>query len=61
MLDLILGICDREFNFDDYEKCREWFKQLINEMRQMNYSPFRSEQFNKYRQNIDKLLSDYGN
>ena len=61
MLDLILGICDREFSFDDYEKCREWFKQLINEMRQMNYSPFRSEQFNKYRQNIDKLLSDYGN
>ena len=61
MLDLILDICDREFSFDDYEKCREWFKQLINEMRQMNYSPFRSEQFNKYRQNIDKLLSDYGN
>ncbi len=61
MLNLILDICDREFNFDDYEKCREWFKQLINEMRQMNYSLFRSEQFNKYRQNIDKLLSDYGN
>ena len=61
MLNLILDICDREFSFDDYEKCREWFKQLINEMRQMNYSPFRSEQFNKYRQNIDKLLSDYGN
>ena len=61
MLNLILVICDREFSFDDYEKCREWFKQLINEMRQMNYSPFRSEQFNKYRQNIDKLLSDYGN
>ena len=61
MLDLILGICDREFSFDDYEKCREWFKELINMMRQMNYSPYQSEQFDFYRRNIDKLLSDYGN
>ena len=29
MLDLVLGICDRSFTFDDYEKCREYFKNMI--------------------------------
>ena len=57
MLDLVLGICDRDFSFEDYEKCREFFKNLINELRQMNYSEFRSEKFNAYRETIEKLIS----
>ena len=61
MLDLILGICDREFNFSDYEQCRAWFKEVINVMRQMNYSEFKSAQFEQYRSTLDKYLSDYGN
>ena len=36
MLDLILGICDKTYNFEDYEQCRAWFKELINILRQMN-------------------------
>ncbi len=61
MLNLILDICDRSFNFDDYEKCSAFFKQLINVMRQMNYSEFESEAFKNYRESINKLISDYGN
>ena len=57
MLDLVLGICDREFSFDDYEKCREFFKNLINELRQMNYSEFKSEKFFAYRDTINKMIA----
>ena len=57
MLDLVLGICDREFSFDDYEKCREFFKNLINELRQMNYSEFKSEKFFAYRDSINKMIA----
>ena len=60
MLDLVLGICEREFKFDDYEKCRDYFKQTINVMRQMNYSEFNSDNFNKYREELSKLLQQNG-
>ncbi|MBR5905295.1 MAG: V-type ATP synthase subunit A [Bacteroidales bacterium] len=61
MLDLILEICDRQFDFEDYEKCRSWFKELINVMRQMNYSEYESDSFKKYNESLTKLLSENGN
>ena len=47
MLDLILDICDKQFSFADFEACRDWFKNLINLLRQMNYSPWQSESIPK--------------
>ena len=61
MLDMVLDICHRDLTFDDYEACRDWFKRLINDFRQMNYSPFQGEQFNRYRSEILKMVEDYGN
>lgn len=60
MLDLILDICGRTFEFEDYEKCRGYFKEMINVLRQMNYSEFGSENFNSYREKIQKLLEQNG-
>ena len=59
MLDLILEICAKQFDFDDYEKCRAYFKDMINIMRQMNYSQWQSEKFNDYRNKLDQLLSEH--
>ena len=61
MLDLILEICDRKFQFDNYEICRTYFKDLINILRQMNYSEFHSESFNTYHKELLKLLEANGN
>ena len=52
MLDLVLDICDRDYKFERFEKCVSFFKNLINIMRQMNFSEFHSEQFNKYKQQL---------
>ena len=60
MLDLILGICDRSFDFPDYEKCRSYFKEMINVLRQMNYSQWGSENFDNYRTKLSELLSQNG-
>ena len=57
MLNLILDICDRDFEFEDFEECRSYFNQLINTLRQMNYSQFKSGQFEEYSQQLTKLLS----
>lgn len=60
MLDLVLTLCDIDFDFEDFEKCREFFKELINDLRQMNYTKFHSEEFENYASKIHKLIEDYG-
>ena len=60
MLDLVLDICDREFKFEDYEECRSFFKDMINILRQMNYSEFDSKNFNSYRTKLNNLLEQNG-
>ena len=60
MLDLVLGICDKHFEFDDFEQCRNYFKDLINVIRQMNYSEFESEGFKNYKNQLNKLLEENG-
>ena len=57
MLDMVLNICDREYEFEDFEKCREFFKNLINELRQMNYSAYESEQFWAYNESVKKMIA----
>ena len=56
MLGLIVGICERDSHFEDFEECRSYFKQMINILRQMNYSEFQSDKFKEYQQQLSKLL-----
>lgn len=60
MMNLIMDICSRDFDFDDFEKCREYFKNIIANLRQMNYSEFGSEQFESYRTKLNNLLESNG-
>ena len=61
MLDFVLSICDRDFQFQDYEACREVFKNIINDLKQMNYSEFKSEAFYKYSDKVTKYLEEHVN
>jgi V/A-type H+-transporting ATPase subunit A len=57
MLDLVLKLCAKDYDFEDFEKCRDFFKNLINELRQMNYSVYESEQFWAYNESVNKLTA----
>ena len=57
MLDLVLEICAKDYDFEDFEKCREFFKTLINGLRQMNYSAYESEQFKAYNDSVKKMIA----
>ena len=57
MLDLVLSICQKDFEFEDFEQCRSWFKDLINILRQMNYSEFMGESFNAYLESVNKMIA----
>ncbi|MGN0201967.1 MAG: V-type ATP synthase subunit A [Candidatus Cryptobacteroides sp.] len=60
MLDLLDEICGIEFDFEDFEKCRDFFKELINDLRQMNYTEFHSKEFEAYSKKIAKMTEEYG-
>jgi V/A-type H+-transporting ATPase subunit A len=45
MLELVLGICQMDFNFRDFEEVGTFFKRLINKLKQLNYSVYESEAF----------------
>ncbi len=57
MLTKVLEVCDVEHDFETFEECSAWYKEVINIFRQMNYSEFKSEEFNKYLEQINKFMS----
>ena len=57
MLDLVLKLCRQDYTFEDFEECRNYFKELINELRQMNYAPYESEQFWAYNESVSKRIA----
>ncbi len=61
MLNLVLDVCGKKFNFENYEQCRSAYKEIINTIRQMNYTEFHSEKFNAYLGELNKLEEKYGN
>ena len=58
MYKIVLGICNQEFAFADFEACSQFFKGLINLFRQMNYSEWKSEKFEGYRKQIEQYVSE---
>ena len=60
MLSLILDICNSDTSFEDFEECRNWFKNLINLVRQMNYTEFKSAKFEEYHTEILKFIGNNG-
>lgn len=61
MLSLVMSICHMGFQFEDFGEVTAYFKDLINVLKQMNYSEFKSEDFAHYQQRCDELLSAEAN
>ena len=57
MLKKVLEVCDAPVEFEDFEECGAYYKNVINIMRQMNYSVFKSEDFNKYLEQLNKVIN----
>lgn len=57
MLNRVLQICDREQGFDDFSEVSSFYKKLINLFKQMNYSDFDSDDFQKFNQDLDSVFS----
>ncbi len=58
MLDTVLGINDTGFNFDSFEDVNHYFRRIINELKQMNYSEYKKDQFNKHEDELKKIIEE---
>lgn len=58
MFDFIMNICNSKFEFSDFEDVISYYKRLINALRQMNYSEFESDEFNKYLTQAKAILAE---
>lgn len=58
MLDLVTSIVDTEFEFDGFAEVMDYFKRIINACKQMNYSPYESEDFNKHQAHLNEIIQE---
>ena len=58
MYEMVLDVCRKSFDFDDFEACSRFFKGLINLFRQMNYAEWQSEKFNDYKSQIEQAVNN---
>jgi len=58
MLDLLIKLCEYNFKFDSFEKVALYFKGIINILKQMNYSEFKSESFAKLENDLNNTINE---
>jgi V/A-type H+/Na+-transporting ATPase subunit A len=58
MLEKVLDICHASFEFNSFEDVGPYFKKLINQLKQMNYSIYESDDFHKSEKVLTSLLKE---
>ncbi len=57
MFNKVMSICKMEPDFEVFTEVSDYYKKMINLMRQMNYSEYNSEDFKKYESELKELLA----
>jgi len=58
MLARVLDVAGSNFSFGHFEDVSSFFKQVINQFKQMNYSEFKSEGFERYENELDSIIKE---
>lgn len=59
ILNLVVDICKIDFKFDNFLDVVDYFKKMINVCKQMNYSPYKSEQYYDFKNQIMAMLAEH--
>ena len=59
ILNLVTDICEIDFKFDNFLDVVDYFKKMINLCKQMNYSVYKSEQYENYKQQVIDMLKPH--
>jgi V/A-type H+/Na+-transporting ATPase subunit A len=61
MLSKVLGVIETGFSFNHFEDVSTFFKEVINQFKQMNYSEFESDKFKQHEKAMQELLKKQAN
>ena len=61
MLSKVLDVVDKKYSFDHFEDVSSFFKQIINEFKQMNYCEYKNERFFRHQEALEKLINERAN
>ncbi len=58
MLEKVVETCKMNFAFDNFEEVGAYFKKIINQFKQMNYSEFESDKFKNNEKELEELIKE---
>ncbi|WP_071146794.1 V-type ATP synthase subunit A [Bacteroides ihuae] len=58
ILNLVIGLCRTEFEFDNFNEVMDYFKKMINICKQMNYSKFKSTEYDGFIKQLTELTEE---
>ena len=58
IVNMVIGICHTDFAFDNFNEVMDYFKKMINICKQMNYSAYKSEQYEGYKKELESLIAE---
>ena len=58
MLNLVMDICRRDFAFEDFNEVMHFFRELINALKQMNFTEFKGAEFNSYLERVMAMVEE---
>ncbi len=58
MLNAVLDIVKTDFDFEGFSEVGPYFKRIINELKQMNYAEFESEEFKGYQNELETIINE---
>jgi len=58
MMDLLMRVVKEDYAFESFEEVNEYFRRMINVLKQMNYSEYESEDFKKFEEELEIILDD---
>ena len=57
ILNMVMDICRTDFVFDNFLEVMDFFKKVINICKQVNYCVYKSEEYYKYRKELDDFVA----
>jgi V/A-type H+-transporting ATPase subunit A len=58
MMNLIMRVVKEDYTFESFEEVNEYFRRMINILKQMNYSEYESEEFVNFEKDLEKILDE---
>lgn len=58
MVKIVMGICCADFEFEDFNEVATFFRSVINQIRQMNFTEFKSKEFLDYDEKVKEILNE---